>query len=322
MYLLESPDTNLKRYMPEQLSECDSRQYIEFCQLIFEYMGGKITFAELKTHAVYRLLNMVPAKEYTPSKNPKLRKIQEQEHENKMVNVYLLSERVGSFFEPSPDDENIHQAKLNFINNPVPKFRPAFRTFYGPTDQFMNVTFGEYRDALRLFHQFNATPDIEILYELAAIMYRPKKPLHFIQKHLPNYNGDVRQAYNPNFIARRSQTMRLARVGFVYGFYLLLASFQKFISTAKINWGGREIDFSILYQSFADEQELTTDIPDVGVDSIMFTMAESGTFGSIKELEQTSIWMIYLKMYDIRKKYIEEREQHKKAQNNDNHSAL
>jgi hypothetical protein len=40
---------------------------------------------------------------------------------------------------------------------------------FGPADQFRDMTFGEYRDGLRLFHDFHATGDMHILTLLTAI---------------------------------------------------------------------------------------------------------------------------------------------------------
>lgn len=308
MILIESPDTNLKQYMPSDLSECDARQYIEMCQLIFQLQNGQISYEDLKTHAVYKLMNMIPS-----NKKPK----SEDEEANKFSNVYRLAQQIESFFDTNEEGQKI--IKQHYIHNPVPQFRPAWKTYYGPTDQFMNIKFNEYTDALRLFHQFNATGEMELLYDMVAILYRPKKAFHFICKYLNSYDGDIREAYNIHHIEKRAKDFKYAPLGFIYGVYLYFASFQKLISTAKVPWGGKELDLSILFEP-ADSDEVyeqDENTPDIGMDSVMFMMAESGAFGSRKELGDTSIWMIWIRMYEIRRKDLELiKQQEKDAEHN------
>ena len=301
MVTIEAQDTNFKAYMPSDLSECDARQYIEMCKLIFKMQTEQISYDELKTHAVYKLLNMVPSNK------------ESIDDENKFGNVYRLSEKIETFFDIVGDDQKV--IKQNYIHNPIPMFRPTWQTLYGPTDQFMNVKFGEYRDALRLFYEFNTTGDINTLYDIVAILYRPKKYFHAIQKRLPNYDGDIRQSYNSNHVAKRAEVMRYAPIGFVYGVYLLFASFQKFIVTAQIPWGDKMLDLSILFQNDGDRSNEDA-LPDAGMDFVMFMMAESGTFGTLKELDNTNIWMIWVRMYEIRRKDLEQQKQLENAERN------
>jgi len=302
MHTIEIPEANIKRYIPSELSECDAKQYIDFCELIFKMMCGTITYEELRVHAVYKLMNMKPKEE-------------NQDTELKFANIDMLSNLIDDFFDI--DNQNQKSIKLNFIHNPIPSFAPAWKTYFGPSDQFMNIGFGEYSDALRLFHQFNSSFDIDYLYALAAILYRPKKAFHFLKKHSINYDGDIREEYNSNLVEKRAKAFKIAPHGFIYGVYLLFASFQKFISSAEVPWGGKVLDLSILFTS--DDNDITIDIgkDDIGMDAIMFSMAESGAFGSKKELDKTSVWLILVRMYDIRlndlkqKKYQEDAEHNK-----------
>lgn len=307
MILIESPETNLKRYMPSDLSECDARQYIEMSQLIFQLQTGQISYEDLKTHAVYKLLNMVPSKKVNT----------EDDEANKFSNVYRLAQQIDSFFDT--DAEGLKIIKQYYIHNPLQSFRPAWKWYYGPTDQFMNIKFSEYTDALRLFYEFNATGEMELLYDMVAILYRPKKCFHFIKKQLNSYDGDIREAYNIHTIQKRAKVFKYAPLGFIYGVYLYFASFQKFISSAKVPWGGKELDLSILFEAADSDTVYEQDetIPDIGMDSVMFMMAESGAFGTKQELDNTSIWMIWIRMYEIRRKDLElKKQQEKDAERN------
>lgn len=299
MHVIEVPESKLKRYIPADLSECDKQQYMDMCELIFHFQNQSITYDELRTHAAYKLMNMKPSKAT-------------DQDEEKFSNIYLISELIDDFFEE--DENGIKTIKQYYIHNPVPSFRSLWKTYYGPSDSFMNMTFGEYTDALRLFHDFHATGDMEILKLLTALFYRPKKSFIFIKKRLENYNGDIREPYNSHNLEARAKVLQHAPIGFVYGFYLLFASFQKYLIDAKIMWSGKEIDFSILFESFrGDEEPSSTETPGIGMDAIAFSIAESGAFGTIEEVRKADFWQIMVRMYDLRRTDLERQKQEKNA---------
>ena len=298
MHTIEIPETKLKRYIPADLSECDPQQYMDMCELIFHYQNDAINYDELRIYAAYKLMNMKPSKKTN-------------QEEEKFSNIYLVSELIDDFFDI--DEKGLKVIKQYYIHNPVPKFKPLWKTLYGPSDSFMNMTFGEYTDALRLFHDFHATGDMEILKLITALFYRPKKSFLFLKKRLENYDGDMRQPYNSNNLEARAKILKHAPIGFIYGFYLLFASFQKYLIDAKIMWGGKELDFSILFESSKTEDEPTTDAPGIGMDAIAFSIAESGAFGTIEEVRKANFWQIMVRMYDLRRTDLERQKQEKNA---------
>jgi hypothetical protein len=296
MHILEFPDTEIKRYIPENLSECNALQYITMCQLFFFYQCGEITKDEMLNEAVYKLMNMKSVQSQSLSLEPN-------------TNIILIQELIEStFFERiynNPDNPEQYQLKLNqnYINNPVPKYKPLWKTYYGPTDGFMNLKFGEYCEALRTFLEFNATGNTKLLYDLAAILYRPKKSFHFIRKHFSNYDGDVRVKYNMHQTESRVNDFKQAPIGFVFGVYLFFASMQIFVSGAEVPWGDKILDLSILFKN--DGESVDIEAQDIGLDSVVFAMAESGAFGNFDKVQNTSFWTIIIKMYDARIKELQ-----------------
>lgn len=311
MHTIEIPDSKLKRYIPSDLSECDAQQYMDMCELIFHYQNEAITYDELRTHAAYKLMKMKPSKSNNFERDID---VLPTDKEEKFANIYLISELIDDFFDI--DEKGKKTIKQYYIHNPVPSFKPLWKTYYGPSDSFMNMTFGEYTDALRLFHDFHATGDMELLKLITALFYRPKKSFLFIKKRLANYNGDVREPYNSHSLEARAKVLNNAPIGFVYGFYLLFASFQKYIIDAKIMWSGKEIDFSILFESAAGDQETSsTDTPGIGMDAIAFSIAESGAFGTIEEVRKADFWQIMVRMYDLRRTDLQRQIQERNATN-------
>jgi hypothetical protein len=289
MHSVDIPEAKITRYIPKDLSECDAQQYMDMCELIFYFQNQQIDYDEFRTHAIYKLMNMKPTKKVS------------DEEESKFSNIYQLSELIDSFFELNEDGQRT--IKQYYIDNPVPKIKILFKTFYGPEDGFNNMTFGEYRDALRFFHDFHATGDMEYLKLLTAVFYRPKKWF----KKMP---------YNTKDLDKRIAQYKYAPIGFVYGVYLLFASFQKYLVDAKIMWSGKELDLSILFDSSTKSDEPDSAVmPGIGMDSVAFSMAESGVFGTLKEVDETDFWDIIVRMYDIRKTALEQEKQTNNATN-------
>lgn len=298
MHTIEIPEARIKRYIPSDLSECDKSQYIEMCALIFRYQTGEINYDEFRVQSVYKLMNMKPVQG-------------DPDDLDKFDAVYRVSELIDSFMDTEADGTKT--IKQDYIHNPVPSFKPLHREYYGPADQLTNITFGEYTTGLRIFHDFRATGDMELLRVLAAVFYRPKKKFLFIRKHFDKYNGDIREPLNSASIDARAETFKYAPIGFIYGFFLFFASFQKYLVDARIMWGGNEIDFSILFEKAASDE--TSEFPGIGMESLAFSLAESGAFGNITEVENTNFWKILIRMYDSRIKALETEKQESNATN-------
>jgi hypothetical protein len=296
MTLIEIPDAKFKRYLPETLAECTPQQYIDMSELIMKYQYGEISFFDLKVVAFHKLLGLKPTKSKTGNE------------EVKNANIAQNCELIDSFFTLSNDGPILKQ---DYIHNPVPKQKVLLNTLYGPSDSFQNMTFGEYTDGLRMIHDFRATGDGNILFLLSSIFYRKKKRFLWLKKMLSNFDNNIRVPYNSNMLEKTSQKLKFAPIGFVYGFYLLFTSFQKYLVEAKILWGGNEIDLSILFEQTTES--LSLDIPSIGMDSIAFTMAESGTFGTLEQVRNTNFWEIIIRMYDLRRADIESKKQYDAA---------
>lgn len=283
MHTLEIPEKNISIDFPSHLGECNEAQYINMCELIFKELSNEITFEELKNHAVYYLLNMVPGKQ-----------LDEDTEAEKFSNINALSNLVESFFDYE-EENNVKIIKQYYIHNPIYKVR-GVKNYYGPSDEFNNVKFGEYVDALSHFADFNQTGETKYLYYLMATFYREKRtPFTNLEK----YKSDKRIKYNTDRVSELAATFKTQPMGVVYGFYLLFASFQKYLTTAKLFIQGVEIDLAILFNS---DDTFESDVPGIGMKSTLYTIAESGIFGTKKEVEETPLWEILIRMYDIKKR--------------------
>lgn len=282
MIELEFVEKKIKKFMPEELAECDSRQYREMSRLIFLYQSGSISFDQFQALGVFVLLDI---KRSTKSENP-------EDEFRKFQNLALLSEYVANFFEINQVNEVMEIAiKQYYIHNPMPSFKYMGIPMYGPTDNFDSVTFGQYVDGLGLFLDYAKNGEFSTLVKLLNIFYSPKwkflkRVFAFQEKKLD--------------------------IGAVYGFYLYFASFQKFLTSAKIEVDGVEIDLSIIFEADASEKNYGSDVPGLGFRSIIYSISESGVFGSIDQVRSYKFWDVILRLYDVRKRGLDEKAEHEK----------
>jgi hypothetical protein len=284
MITLEIPETGRYLKLPEELAECDSRQYAEACLLIYRYQQDEISYEDFRVEMVYKLLDL---------KKGTRKEVGDSDELEMLSNIYGLSKFIDSFFEKDEEeeaDEKIDKLKIKlyYIDNKVPKIKYFKPELIGPADEFDNITSGQYMDALEIFYMMEITPSKELMYELMAIFYRPKGKKYDRTK-TNKYNNQIKNVH----------------FGQVYGFYLLFSSFQTYLSSATVFYQGQELDLSILFQKPGEEnkkEETKSQIPGLGMKSIYFQLAESGVFGPLKEVRKTDFWETILRLYDIRKR--------------------
>lgn len=302
MITLEIPHIKTTLYLPEDLSECDQKQYEDMCELIYRFNSGKIIYNTFKIQAIYKLLNLTQGDT----------KLSDDEDLNKNANIYQLSNLIDTFFETNEKGELTNVIKQNYINNHIPKIKPLWRTYYGPTDGFRNITFGEYTDAINLFVEFEKTKDEEYLRLLMAIFYRKKRPFHSI-KNWFKYKTDVREAYNEDTIELRAKTFQYLPMGQLYGFYLFVASFHKYLTNCVLHLNGQEINIGLLFQE-PPEKQVTSNLPGLGLKSIEYQLSETAVFGDYNKVRNTNLYEILIRLYDITKRDKDEKARQEDAE--------
>jgi len=287
MILLEIPETKRKIYLPENLAECDGNQYADASHLIFKFQQGTLSYEDFRINMLYKLLNLKKGN----------RKLSDDQKEAKNSTIYQLSEQIDSFFEK--DDEDQMVIKQYYIHNHTPKIHDSFYRWYGPADEFNDISFGQYVDALNVYSLLEQKSTPELLFSLMAIFYHKKG-----------------QKYDPKKVETNAAHFRHVHFGRVYGFFLLFASFQKYLFSAKVYYQGNELDLSILFEKEKETDNNTAEskIPGIGMLSIAHQLAESQVYGPIQEVRKTDFWEIILRLYDIRKRDLDHQSDIKKQE--------
>lgn len=294
MIPIDIPEEKKTLYFPENLAECDQKQYIDMAKLIYMFRGEEINFFEFRTLSVYALLGM----KYGGSAKSE----QEIPEEDlvKWENIFRLSELVDSFFDKTETNDGVklevksyfiqnHTPELTWISNKMPK------KFYGPQDAFTDVTFGQYVDGLEEYIYHYQTGDLQALRNLFAIFYLKKG-----------------ETYNEDISKQRAKTdFRTLDIRFMYGMFLFFESMQKYILSGEVLIMGNTIDLSLIYQTLGDEKK--SEIPGLGMHSVVHDIAESGVFGSTNEVRSTKMWKVLLRLYELKKKALDEKSNEKKS---------
>lgn len=273
MHTLDFQEINKRIEIPENLAECDRRQYLDMAKLIFMYLHDEISREQFRLLGFYSLMNM----EYSENELPNMQ-------DEKWQNIYILSELLESFFI---EKEGAKHLVFDYIHNPVKTMKYKVLSFQGPKDGFENMTWKQMIDGIGELHAYRESKKPESLLKLFSMFYLRKG-----------------ESYGKIDLDKRMDYFKDVDIRFVYGFYLLFTSFVTFLmADAVIKVDGRDINLSLLFARDEDDEEseaaAAVDLPELGLRSTAFQLAESGVFGTMDELDHSNAWTVLLRMYDM-----------------------
>lgn len=285
MIIIDVPEAKKTLYLPEELSECDPKQFADMAKLIYMFNLGEINYNDFCNLSVYALLGLAAPKK------------EKEEDSSKWENIFMLSEKIKSFFDTEEKDGKNYLVLKNYdITNKL-KLYKFVKNYYGPEDGFFDVTYGQYSDGLEEFITFSQTGDIKSLQLLFAIFYRKKTHTGAFEK----YSLETAKK-------RAKQIFVHTDIRHLYGFYLLFDAFQKYTTSGSITVFGEEIDLSIIYEDVGTKSV----IPGIGIHGIVNDLAETGIFGNADGVRETNFWRVALQLYNVKKKSIDQQNEMKK----------
>lgn len=292
MHKIEIPEKGIVREFPQDISEMTGEQFLYFIDKVLQYLDGQINLSQFKVSLVRRFLNIRYDFRYAT--------LTVAEKEEIQGNIIRLGDLCESFFEEiEQDGKKTKTFKLTFTRNFVPVIWCGKRKYYGPADALQDITFCEYRTAHSYFVSYLETKHEEDLDWLIAVLYRPRKPFHFLRKMLPGYNGQQRVPFtalsNPILLEKRARKVASLPKAVRYAIFLYFSGCERFLATGKPVIDGREIDFSILYEG----SERDPDSPDIGLIGILYGLAESKVFGSIRETDDQNLYDVMVRLYQV-----------------------
>lgn len=178
---------------------------------------------------------------------------------------------------------------------------PRINNLYGPAGAATDMTFGEFRDALSAFSNYQSCRDILDLYRLFGILYR--KPKRKSQISAKNFNGNYREQYNKNLMPLYLKVGFKQKEAHLLWAYIWFGAFASYLFSGGEFYlqgeNGPTISFAPIF-SGGDHREKNYN--NIGMDSIIFSIAEEGAMGDIKNVEDTNLFTVLLKlMHDYHK---------------------
>ncbi|MCH8491442.1 MAG: hypothetical protein LAT81_16175 [Oceanicaulis sp.] len=271
MHTLEIPSKELKIDYPESIEEMNPEQYLKFIELGLHYKTERISKAQLKTKLVYILCNFYHDK----------RKWKKMEQIDELVNFNSNIFHIGETLESLFDGDDLRMGSVLCL---IPTINFKKRKYVGPGDALNELTFGQYMDAFSHYQNYGETKDIESLKRLFVTLYRPtdrrtKRPVE--------YNSDNVE----------SEARAINKMDFRYllaALWFFEASLYYYRHDA-ITIDGNEIDFSLLYNKSGPSGKSQG----AGLKDVLFTVAESGVFGSINKARKAKFLDVMLRLHQL-----------------------
>lgn len=167
---------------------------------------------------------------------------------------------------------------------------PYIGKLLGPVSHGSDLRFGEYRAACEFYNRYTTEHSNEDLNALVGILYR--NPNKYISKQ--SFDGDYREPFNKHHISMYAKRVSQLPEYVKWGVYQWFGYFCKYLMTGDFIIEGNQISFSPLFSSQSDSDIKQDD--SLGMTSVLFSLAESRTFGNIKETDNAFLFEIMLKM--------------------------
>jgi hypothetical protein len=214
----------------------------------------------------------------------------------KFINPYkreqyllLVNEVASTLSWMFEERDNQLQLAFDTTYNLIPKFGK----YLGPQSHGVDLRFGEFRTASDIMMQYKDDDDTDILDALVGVLYR--KPNKGINK--PSFDGNFREPFNKHHIERYARRVNHLPDVYKYGIYLWFANFCQFLISGEFNIEGRDISFAPIFGSGTKSDSDTKQTEDkLGMLSILFTLADAGTFGNVEQTDNAPLLDVMCKL--------------------------
>ena len=271
MAFLQLYNMKHKQIIPECWEEMTPKQYMYLLRKIFVMMqNDSITKEDVLTDFA----------DYLCGRNYSFRSSKRIDH---LLLVNTASELLKWIFVES-DDEVV------FDYCTVQNLIPQFRKLTGPQSAGYDLRFGEYRKACWMYNAYTIDHDIASLDGLVGILYRPKARKTNSRK----FNGDFREPFNEHLIGKYASRVKHWPEYIKWGIYLWFGYFCKHLMSEEFEIEGNTVSFAPLFQSGGDPNVKKDE--SLGMTSVLFSLAESRTFGNVDETDQAFLFNVMLKL--------------------------
>lgn len=167
---------------------------------------------------------------------------------------------------------------------------PKWRYLQGPMSHGADLTFGEFRQAAAVMNKYNAEHDPADLRALCGILYR---------KPVKDKGVMMREPFKAQYMSRYMGLVRDMPEWMQWGVYAWFAYFCQYLFTGSFIIDGLELCFAPVFdrskKSKAAEPGV---IQNLGMNSVLYSVAESGIFGNVDATDDTLLLRVMMKLLD------------------------
>lgn len=296
MHSIDIPEKNIHVDYPSQWEELTGEQYDYVMQQVIKLEDRKLTIEEFKLLVLYHFLGI----NLTPFALKKENRLTPDQLEQKYQNVWQMTQTLDYFFVlEEKEGKMLYRLNYDSVKNFIPFIDIEGHVFYGPGHGLTDCSFAEYRNAFDAYRNYTVKKEIAELNKLVAILYRPERINYQDIQNSVEFDGQRREKFNYHLVEYRAVIIDGLPYFKKYAIYLFFRNCDLFFRTEEIEVSGKKICFKALFEEGEDKGE------SLGLNSLLFSMADAGTFGNIKETDEANVYDIFLKLYDAKLKYDE-----------------
>lgn len=170
---------------------------------------------------------------------------------------------------------------------------PKCGKFYGPQSYGADLCFGEFRYLLSLLNRISEG-NTTLLYEMSGCLYRTRDK---------KTGRHVKFSTSENYYEKGKRLPEYVQ----YYSYLWFHAFTEYLMTGDFVIDGCTVNFSSVFAGGGESVPKNF----IGMNSILFSVAESRVFGDADDVDSTQLFRILLKLVDDGNKAEELRKQYK-----------
>jgi hypothetical protein len=263
------------------MNELTPAHFAEYCRLFIDLKAGKIDVHDFMTQMTCVLLDIRVPYAYKIT-DARIKEAIES-------NMAAIMETLGWLLVERVEDYTAHiEPNIDFARNLMPRIGK----YKGPDDALQNITLAEFRDAIGHSADFARTNDEHSLDMLCATLYRPVDPLWYERRMHDDWNGDIRKKYNAAKTEAAAKEIHKLPLHLRFGAYLFFNASMNFIRTGTVQIEGKDVSFAVLWEG-------GNDTPGIGMAGVLFSLAETGVFGTLKEVERVNLYEGLARLYQV-----------------------
>lgn len=177
----------------------------------------------------------------------------------------------------------------------LPMVKVGQQQLLGPQSHGADLLFGEFRMAYAIMRNYEQRPSGRDLNVLAGLLYRPAA-----SEELQRERQLRRWPYEWDSMEQRERRGQQMQPWQVWGCYAWFAFFCEYLTQGRFIIDGEEVTFAPLFNADPAENQNNASDKDgkhgSSLQRICLTLAESHVFGTMKEVDQTPLLTVMMKL--------------------------